>query len=284
MGVSSCNFPRAGQYRFDMKNTSPLPEDSYPDSRFSGLERLWGREGFARLRGAHVAVIGIGGVGSWAAEALARSGVGRLTLVDMDEICVTNINRQVHALDATVGRAKTAAMAERLRGISPQVEVVEEFRFFTGDTAEDLLSRGWDGVVDCIDSIPHKCLLLDRCWRRELPVVTVGAAGGRSDPCRVETADLTRTCHDALLQRVRKRLRQKFDFPRNTRKKWGIPAVYSPEPVVYPQSDGSVCATREAGSGLRLDCASGYGTAAFVTGTFGFAAAAAMARRMVDPS
>ena len=243
---------------------------------------MWGREAFARIRGAHVAVIGVGGVGGWAAEALARGGVGKLTLVDMDEICVTNINRQVHALDTTVGQAKTAAMAERLRGVSPGVEVVEEFRFFTADSADDLLSRDWDGVLDCIDSVPHKCLLLDGCRRRGIPVVTVGAAGGRRDPCRVETADLARTYHDALLQRVRKRLRQKFDFPRNPRKKWGIHAVFSPEPVVYPHADGSVCATREEGSGLRLDCDSGYGTAAFVTGAFGFAAAAAMMRELLD--
>jgi tRNA A37 threonylcarbamoyladenosine dehydratase len=172
-------------------------------------------------------------------------------------------------------------MAERLRDISPGIGVVEEFRFFTADSADGLLGRGWDGVVDCIDSIPHKCLLLDRCRGMGLPVVTVGAAGGRRDPCRVETADLTRTCHDALLQRVRKKLRQKHGFPRNSRKPWGIPAVFSPEPVGYPHSDGTVCATREEGSNLRLDCASGYGTAAFVTGTFGFAAAAAMTELLI---
>jgi len=261
-------------------DTDPLN----PDPRFSGMERLYGRSAFERLQSAHVAVIGVGGVGSWTAEALARSGVRTLTLVDMDEICVTNINRQVHALDQTVGRAKIEAMAERLRAISPGIEVKEEFRFFTADTAEDLLGRNWDGVVDCIDSIPHKCLLLDRCWRSDLPVVTVGAAGGRRDPCRIETVDLTRTYHDALLQRVRKKLRQKFDFPRNTRKKWGIPAVFSPEPVMYPQSDGEVCEVREEGSNLRLDCASGYGTASFVTGTFGFAAAAAMLELLSRPS
>ncbi len=253
--------------------------DSNPvtaEPRFSGIERLYGRAAFQQFQTSHVAVIGVGGVGSWVAEALARSGVGAITMMDMDEICVTNINRQVHALEETVGVPKTEAMAQRLRAISPGIEVQEEFTFFTEKNANEVLGRGWDGVVDCIDSIPHKCVLLDRCWRRRIPVVTVGAAGGRRDPCRIETVDLTRTCQDALLQRVRKKLRQKFDFPRNTRKKWGIPAVYSPEPVRYPQSDGEVCETREEGSNLRLDCASGYGTASFVTGTFGFAAAAAM--------
>lgn len=252
------------------------------DPRFSGVERLWGREAFQRFRNARVAVIGVGGVGSWVAEALARSGVGQLTLVDMDEICVTNINRQVHAVEATVGRPKVQAMAERIRAISPEVEIVEAFRFFTSESAEELLTSGWDGVVDCIDSLPHKCVLLDRCWRQGLPVVTVGAAGGRRDPCRIETVDLSRTRDDALLQRVRKKLRQKFDFPRNTRKRWGIPAVFSPEPVRYPHADGTVCATREEGSNLRLDCASGYGTASFVTGAFGFAAAAAMTELLLS--
>ncbi|MDA3874205.1 MAG: tRNA cyclic N6-threonylcarbamoyladenosine(37) synthase TcdA, partial [Kiritimatiellae bacterium] len=138
-----------------------------------------------------------------------------------------------------------------------------------------LLGGRADVVVDCIDSIPHKCLLLAECRKRELRMVTVGAAGGRSDPTKVQIADLSRSYDDALLQRVRKKLRQNHGFPRNPRKKWGIPAVFSPEPVRYPQSDGTVCAMREVGSTLRLDCASGYGTAGFVTGAFGFAAAAA---------
>lgn len=253
------------------------------DPRFSGIGRLLGREGLERLHRARVLLIGIGGVGSWTAEALARSGVGHLTLCDMDEICVTNVNRQVHAADGTVGVAKIRAMAERIRAFSPDCAVTEEFRFFNDSSCEALLGPGWDVVVDAIDSIPHKCLLLSECVKRGIPVVTVGGAGGRRDPTRVQVVDLTRTFDDALLQRVRKKLRQKFDFPRNTRKKWGIPAVFSPEPVAYPQSDGTVCATREEGSNLRLDCASGYGTAAFVTGGFGFAAAAAAVEQILKP-
>lgn len=252
------------------------------DARFSGMERLVGREGADRLRAATVCVVGVGGVGGWAAEALARSGVGALTLVDMDEVCGTNINRQIHALTETVGRAKTDAMAERILSISPQCRVNREFRFFTKDSCEALLGAAPDVVVDCIDSIPHKCLLLSECRARGLPVVTVGAAGGRFDPSRVRIDDLSRTCDDALLQRVRKKLRQKFDFPRNTKKKWDIPAVFSPEPVRYPQSDGTVCEVREEGSNLRLDCASGYGTAGFVVGAFGFAAASAAVRLITE--
>lgn len=245
------------------------------DPRFDGLRRLYGAGGFARVRAARVMVVGVGGVGGWVAESLARSGVGALTLVDMDEVCVTNINRQVHAHDLTVGQPKVEAMAGRVRHISPDCAVEACMRFFTAETRGVLLDTAPAVVVDAIDSIPHKCLLIEGCVQRGLPVVTVGAAGGRRDPTRVEVADLTRVHHDALLQRVRKKLRQKHDFPRNTQKPWGISAVFSPEPVSYPRSDGEVCATREDGVNLRLDCDSGYGTATHLTGTFGFAAAAA---------
>ncbi|MCC5849902.1 MAG: tRNA threonylcarbamoyladenosine dehydratase [Verrucomicrobia bacterium] len=245
------------------------------DPRFSAISRLYGVDGHRKLREARALIIGIGGVGSWTAEALARSGVGHLTLMDMDEICVTNINRQVHAHDLSVGQAKIGAMADRIRLISPGCIVVEDFRFFSEKNADSILETPWTVIVDAIDSIPHKCLLLSQCRRRGMPVVTVGGAGGRRDPTQIQVVDLTRTFHDPLLQRVRKKLRQNFGFPRNTRKKWGIPAVFSPEPVLYPQSDGRVCAVREANSALRLDCEGGYGTVAHVTGAFGFAAASA---------
>lgn len=257
----------------------PPPSDS---PRFSGTERLVGKQGLDRLTRSRVMVIGIGGVGSWTAEALARAGVGNLILVDLDEICVTNINRQVHAADATVGRMKVEAMAERIRGIAPDIRIEEEHRFFTEKTCEDLLGLQPDVIVDCIDAIPHKCLLLSECRKRELKVVTVGAAGGRRDPTKVDCVDLTRTFNDALLQRVRKKLRQNYGFPRNTKKKWGIPAVFTPEAPVFPQSDGSVCETREEGSHLKLDCASGYGTAGYVTGSFGFAAAHAAIHLLLE--
>ena len=253
------------------------------EARFHGVARLYDLEGLRRLRVAEVLIVGVGGVGGWVAEALARSGVGRLILCDLDEVCVSNVNRQVHALDATVGVMKSTAMRSRIREFAPGCEVEEAQCFFSEATLERLLGRPRTVVVDAIDSIPHKCLLIAECVRRGQPVVTVGGAGGRQDPTRISVVDLTRTFDDPLLQRVRKKLRQKYDFPRNTKKKWGIPAVFSPEPVVYPQSDGGVCATREAGSNLRLDCASGYGTAAHVVGSFGFAAAGAAIRLITDP-
>lgn len=259
-----------------------MDSDVTGSPRHSGTERLLGQRAFGQVRDAHAMVIGIGGVGSWTAEALARAGVGRLTLVDLDEICVTNINRQVHASDATVGRMKAEAMAERIRGFAPDTAVETELRFFTDNSCEELLGKGPDVIVDCIDSIPHKCLLLSECRARGLQVVTVGAAGGRADPTQVQCTDLSRTFRDALLQRVRKKLRQRFDFPRNTRKKWQIPAVFSPEAPRFPHSDGTVCDTREEGSALKLDCASGYGTAGYVTGTFGFVAAHAALRLLSE--
>ncbi|WFB35052.1 tRNA threonylcarbamoyladenosine dehydratase [Kiritimatiellota bacterium B12222] len=248
-----------------------MPESSI---QFGGTERLYGKAASLKLRQSRVAIIGIGGVGSWTAEALARIGVGQLILVDMDEICSSNLNRQVHATEGSVGIPKTEAMRKRIGSISSATQVEEGFYFFNEKNADTFFSTAPDVVIDCIDSIPHKCLLISQCKQRGVPVVTVGGAGGRRDPSQIQRVDLSRTHGDALLHRVRKKLRQKFDFPRNTKKKWGIPAVFSAELVHYPQSDGSVCAQREADSNLRLDCESGYGTAGFVTGTFGFMAAA----------
>ena len=246
------------------------------DFRFGGIARLYGRDALARLRAAHVCVIGIGGVGSWAAEALARSGVGKLTLIDLDEVCVSNVNRQLHALNDAVGRAKVEVMAERVRGINPECDVRAAMQFFTAETAGELLATGFDYVVDAIDSMANKCLLIARCRDAGIPIIICGGAGGRRDPTQVRIADLSLTSHDRLLTKVRDTLRQDFGFPRG-KKKFHVPAVYSPESPVYPARDGTVCASRESntnGESLKLNCDSGFGTATFVTGTFGFAAAA----------
>lgn len=243
------------------------------ETRFGGIARLYGREGLERLRAAHVCVTGIGGVGTWAAEALARSGVGRLTLVDLDEVCVTNINRQIHSLSGTVGRAKVAVMAERIHGINPDCRVTAEQKFFNAQTAGDLLGPDYDFMLDAIDSAANKVLLLARCRERGLPVVSCGAAGGRRDATQVRVADLARVTHDRLLAGVRKRLRQEFQFPADG-SPMGIECVFSAEAPVFAQPDGTVCAERGSpGDGTRLDCNGGLGSAAFVTGGFGFAAA-----------
>jgi tRNA A37 threonylcarbamoyladenosine dehydratase len=254
------------------------------DQRFSGIQRLYGKDGLDRLRRAHVCVVGIGGVGSWAVEALARTGIGEITLVDLDEVCVSNVNRQLHALDGAIGSPKVQAMAERIRLINPEIVVHAREEFFSESNAEEILSPKFDCVFDAIDNVPNKCLLIARCREKNLSVVTCGGAGGRRDPTKIQVADLAKTTHDSLLQAVRKQLRDKFGFPREERKLFGIDCVFSPETPVFPHSDGTVCAQREAGSDLRLNCESGYGTATFVTGTFGFVAAAKIVEKIAVSS
>ncbi len=250
------------------------------EARFGGVQRLFGTKGLERLHRAHVCVVGIGGVGSWAVEALARSGIGALTLVDMDDICTSNINRQVHALDGTVGRPKVDVMAERARAIHPAAVIHPVHAFFTEATAAEILASRFDYVLDAIDGPAKKALLIARCHERGLPVFVVGGAGGRSDPLALRISDLALSTHDRLLVGVRSELRQEFGFPSAEKKHFGIECLYSPAPVLYPQSDGTVCEKREEGLALRLNCATGYGTACFVTGTFGLAAAGHIVKKI----
>jgi tRNA A37 threonylcarbamoyladenosine dehydratase len=252
------------------------------ESRFSGLGRLYGVAGQEHLRRAHVCVVGIGGVGSWAVEALARSGVGALTLVDLDDVCISNVNRQVPALTGLFGQPKVESMRERVLAIHPDCQVHGRREFFSPGTADALLQTRFDYLFDAIDSVTAKSLLISACRDRGIPIVTTGGAGGRRDPSQVRVEDLARTTHDRLLQEVRQRLRKLHGFPRDPGRRFKIDCVYSPEPVVYPAVDGGVCATREAGTDLRLDCRSGYGTASFVTGTFGFVAAAHIVRKIAE--
>lgn len=252
------------------------------ETRFGGIARLYGREGLEKLRGAHVGVIGIGGVGTWAAEALARSGLGALTLVDLDEICVSNINRQIHSLTETAGRSKVGVMAERIHAINPDCRVTAEPVFFNEQTAEAILAPRYDFMLDAIDSVANKVLLLARCRERGLPVISCGAAGGRRDGTQVRVADLAGVTHDRLLASVRKKLRQEFNFPADG-SAMGIDCVFSAEAPVFAQRDGTVCATRgqPEDDGTRLDCNGGLGSATFVTGAFGFAAAGLAVQKIV---
>lgn len=242
--------------------------------RFSGLGRLYGEAALPRLQAAHVAVIGIGGVGSWAAEALARSGIGRITLVDLDDVCVTNVNRQLPALQTEFGKSKVCVVADRLRLINPELEITEVVKFFTEKTADEILAPGFDCVIDAIDHLEQKAYLISTCHQRGVTVVASGGAGGKSNPAKVSTEDLACASNDRLLKQLRKLMRSDYGFPLEpTRTPFGIRAVFSKENARYPWSDGSVRAEPEAGSKLRLNCDSGFGTSAQVTGTFGFAAA-----------
>lgn len=251
------------------------------DPRFAGVARLYGLAGLQRFQDAHVAVIGVGGVGSWAAEALARSGIGQLTLIDGDEVCVSNTNRQLHALEGSYGRLKVEVLAERLRAINPALTVHADARFLTPSTLS-LLSGGFDAVLDCCDAFRVKVETIVYCRRRKIPLIVLGSAGGRTDPTQIRVRDLSRTEHDALLSLIRKKLREEFGYPRGPKRYFGVPAIYSLENVRYPSADGGVCLSKpdtlEEG---RLDCGGGLGAAMHVTGAFAFAAVGELLRRLL---
>jgi len=248
------------------------------DARFHGVARLFGVVGLEHLRRAHVCVVGIGGVGSWVVEGLARSAVGAITLIDLDEVCASNINRQLHATDDTVGRAKIDVMHDRIRGIAPDCVVRVHQRFFTAKTADELLSPStpYTVVVDAIDSMKNKALLIAGCIKRDIHVVTVGGAGGKTDPTHIRVGDLAVTYGDALLSMTRRALRQAHGFPNRGVEPFGVPCVFSAQPVVYPDRDGGTCDTRPndlADKSMRLSCEQGFGASVCVTAPMGFAAA-----------
>src|SRR5690606_35967962 len=244
--------------------------------RFAGIDRLYGRGAMERFAACHVAVVGLGGVGSWVAEALARSAVGTLTLIDADDLCLSNTNRQLPALDGQYGRAKVEAMAERCRAINPAMVVRAVPSFLTPSNLDQLLDRGYDLVVDACASFRSKVEMIAWCRRRKLPLVAVGSAGGRVDPTLVRVRDLSKTEHDAMLALVRKKLRAEFNFPKGPKRYFSVPAVYSREIVRYAQADGSVCGLRPqlgGEDGFKLGCGGGLGAATHITGAFAFAAA-----------
>lgn len=251
--------------------SAPLSEDYL--NRFSGLARLYGKDCLSAFSTAHVCVVGVGGVGSWTAEGLARSGIGRITLIDLDDVCITNVNRQLPALDGNVGRPKVGVLAERIRLINPSCEVRICQEFFTAASAERLLATSFDCVVDAIDSVTNKALLIASCRARSLCCVTVGGAGGKRDCTRVRAGDLGEAIGDDLLRLVRKKLRRDHGVAHGEGVNFGVRCIYSAEKPVYPWADGTCKADPEPGTGLKLDCASGFGTAVFITSVFGMAAA-----------
>lgn len=245
--------------------------------RFKGVEQLLGTEHFKRVTRASVCVVGLGGVGSWSVEALARSGVGAITLVDLDEVCITNINRQIHALTETVGLAKAELLAQRIASINPDCSVRVVRKFFSTSTADEILEPGYDVVLDTIDRNENKTTLLGECVRRSLNVVTVGSGGDRLDVSAATVTDLARTIHDPLLQIVRKQLRQQYNFPRGERAKFGIPCVYAPKQR-GPRDEEQAVVGCDTPQGSRRSCNDGLGSAVFVTGALGFMAAGEVIR------
>jgi tRNA A37 threonylcarbamoyladenosine dehydratase len=265
-------------------------EDNYRmHRRFDRMGRLIGDLGMQTLFNAHVMVVGVGGVGSFAAEALARSGVGRITLVDFDKICITNSNRQIHTMKGKIGKDKVMVMAERLRLINPSIQVDEYPLFYNMDSSEQILGLKPDWVIDAIDNITAKCHLLASCVAQDIKVLCSTGAAARMDPTRIKTADLSATTVDPLARAVRKILRDKYGFPEKRSADFGIPAVYSDEPLIDP-----VELHYDGGMGFRCVCPHGEnglhecekrnridGTAGFVTGSFGLTCASVVVRALV---
>ena len=235
--------------------------------RFGGVVRAYGAEAAARIAGAHAVVVGVGGVGSWAAEALARCGIGWLTLIDLDHVAESNVNRQVHALGSTLGASKVGVMAARIADISPLTVVDPVEEFVTVDNVASTVPARAGVVIDAIDSPRAKAALIASCVARGVPVVVCGAAGGRTDPLALRRTDVAEASGDALLASVRARLRRDHGFPRERGARFGVEAIWSAAPVggTRPESPGE--------AGMPLACA-GYGSVVTVNASMGFAAAA----------
>ena len=250
--------------------TFPSGQDAVDfERRFGGVGRLYGQAALARFRAAHVCVIGVGGVGSWIVEALARSAIGKLTLIDLDNVAESNINRQIQALSGTIGQAKIGALAERIAQINPYCEVRQIEDFIAPDNLDQMIAgAGYDYVVDAIDSVKSKAAVIAYCRDHGLPVIVIGSAGGQTDATRIEVRDLSKTEQEPLLKMVRKRLRSEYGFPRSIKTKFQVDAVFSMEPLSLPETDASCDIDGVTG----LNCA-GYGSSVVVTATFGMIAA-----------
>lgn len=250
--------------------------------RFGGIARLYGADAMSTIQSAHICVIGIGGVGSWVVEAIARNGIGQITLIDLDDICITNINRQIHALTSTVGESKVEIMAERIKQINPDCIVNQVEDFVTMENIAELLTNGYDYVLDAIDSVRVKTALIAHCKRIKLPIITIGGAGGQVDPTKIEICDLSQTYQDPLLAKVRNQLRREHNFSRNTKRKFSIDAVFSTEQLAYPDESGNVCHAKQNQQGaIRLDCNGGFGAATHVTASFAFFAVGRLMQKLL---
>lgn len=250
------------------------------EQRFAGTARIYGDLALAQFRQSHVCVIGIGGVGSWVAEALARSGIGEITLIDADDICISNTNRQIHVLNSTIGREKVTAMAERIVEINPECLVHCERQFINTGNVRELLTDSMDYVVDAIDSVGDKAAVIASCKRSKIPIIMIGGAGGQWDPTCVSCADLSRTRNDPLAAKVRAKLRREYGFSRSG-KRFSIECVYSTEQLKYPQGDGRIDTAKTISAGGAMDCSTGFGAATVVTTTFAMVATAKILCRLM---
>ena len=245
-----------------------LQADEY-DRRFAGVAKIYGDDAFTHYEKSHVMVIGIGGVGSWAVEALARTGIGELTLVDMDVLAASNINRQLPALSSTLGQEKAEVMAERCRQINPRIKVNVIDDFLTSENVADLLMSKPDVVLDCIDDVKAKLALMLHCRFNKIPLIVSGGAGGKIDPLKIRVADLSKTEQDPMLAKLRSQLRAK-GICKKPKEKFGMTCIYSLE---QPTLQNNLCAS----AGLRCG---GYGSSVMVTSSFGLIAAAEVLKKI----
>lgn len=244
------------------------------EQRFSGLTRLFGTAGAAKLKKANVCVIGIGGVGSWVAEALARSGLNKITLIDLDDVALTNINRQLHALSSTLDESKIEVMQARILDINPDARITLIEDFVTPDNVYNYITADYDVIIDAADSVKAKSAIIACCKRLKRKVICVGGAGGQSDPLQITQADLSKTIQDPLLAKVRSELRRFYNFSKNPKRNFGVECIYSTEQLKYPTLDGKVTQKKQNSQGAsKMDCSTGFGAFVGVTASFGLIAA-----------
>ena len=246
-----------------------LPQDDEYERRFAGVEKIYGDEAFRQYEHSHVMVIGIGGVGSWAVEALARTGIGELTIIDMDVVAASNINRQLPAMSSTLGREKIEVMAERCHSINPRIKINLVDDYLTPENVKELLANKPDVVLDCIDDVKAKLALMLHCRFNKIPLIVSGGAGGKLDPLKIRVADLSKTEQDPMLAKLRSQLRAK-GICKKPKEKFGITCVYS---IDNPFSSADVCPS----AGLRCG---GYGSAVVVTSSFAMVAVSEVLKKL----
>ena len=256
-----------------------MPSPQYLQ-RFEGLGRIFGETALDALQRAQFCIVGVGGVGSWAAEACARSGIGHITLIDHDDIHISNTNRQIHTLASSIDRSKVEVLRERILAINPECDCI---------AIDDLVTRGnidkfnfarFDYVIDAIDHVSHKLSLMHHCRRNKIRCISTGGAGGRSDPTQIEVKDLTLCFNDPLLAKVRSHLRQQLGYSRNPKRRYAMDCVFSAEQAVYPAANGTVSHEKpESPERTTLDCNTGIGSFVGVTAAFGFTAASHAIRK-----
>jgi len=241
--------------------------------RFGGLARVFSSKALEKLNSAHFCIVGVGGVGSWAAEAAARSGIGAISLIDHDDIDTSNTNRQIHTLENTIGASKVEVLRDRIMRINPECNCVAIDDLVTRASMEKFDLAQYDYVIDSIDHVQHKLSLVHYCRRNKIPIVSTGGAGGLTDPSKIEIADLTQTYNDPLLAKLRSNLRHQVGYSRNPKRRFAIDCVFSTEQAIYPAANGNVSFAKPGQEErTTLDCASGIGSFVGVTACFGFSA------------